>query len=399
MHGDLSLVGQQSPARIGVSWLAKGFRPFFFGAATHAVLSIPAWIAVLSGVPRITPTLTLGWHAHEMVFGFAGAVIAGFLLTAVSNWTNRPTLEGAWLAALFATWLGARLVPWLPGVSGVVALVLDVAFWAGLALACARPILAVRSTRNLGFIALLLGFLVACTISHASRLGFPLAAVGPGHLLGLDLVVVAILVMTGRVVPMFTRNATRVASIAGQPALDRAAVAGMVLLTLLDLAQGPAWIQAVVAALVGALALLRARRWGAQHTRGNALLWPLHLGNAWIGLGLILRAVSALVPAVPPSVALHAITVGGIGLLCFSMMTRVTLGHTGRMLAVPRLMVWAAHALSLAVVVRVLGPLLAPSVLLVTLALSALLWSLAFASYLFVYAPALLSPRVDGKAG
>ena len=136
-----------------------------------------------------------------------------------------------------------------------------------------------------------------------------------------------------------------------------------------------------------------------MHTLSNALLWPLHLGAAWIGVGLILRCLSAFVPGMPPGVALHAITAGGIGVLCLAMMTRVTLGHTGRMLAIPRPMVWAMGALSLAVFLRVLGPLLVPSHYPLALGIAALFWSLSFAVYLFVYAGALVSPRVDGRPG
>ncbi len=383
-----------------VAVLAKGFRPFFLAAGVHAVVSVPLWIAALSGtawsVPRVNP---LEWHAHEMVFGFTGAVIAGFLLTAVTNWTGRATLSGGALAALLAVWLGGRLAPWVPGVSGWVAAACDVAFWAGLAVGCGRPILSSRNRRNFGFIALLLAFLLAAALSHANRFGVYPPGLGAGRLLGVDLIVLPILVITSRVVPMFTRNATSAAGIASRPALDRAAIVGMALLTLLDLCSAPVLPRAVLAIAVGVFTFLRARDWGAERTLGNPLLWVLHLGSAWIGTGLILRGLSSFVPGLSPSIALHAITAGGVGLLCLGMMTRVTLGHTGRMLAVPPSMAWAMRALSLAVVLRVVGPVLMPSKTLVALSLAALFWSLAFGCYLAIYAKALVSPRVDGRPG
>jgi uncharacterized protein involved in response to NO len=383
-----------------VSVLAKGFRPFFLAAAVHAVFSVPLWIAALSGTPWLVPRGNpLEWHAHEMVFGFTGAVIAGFLLTAVANWTGRATLEGGALAALLAVWLGGRIAPWLPGVSGWVAAGFDIAFWAGLALACGRPIVASRNERNFGFIALLLGFLLAATLSHVNRLGLYPPGLGAGRLLGVDLVVLPILVITSRVVPMFTRNATSAAGIASRPALDRAAIVSMALLTLLDLLSAPTLVRAALSIAVGVFTFLRARDWGAELTLGKPLLWTLHLGGAWVGAGSILRGLSPLVPGLSPSIALHAITAGGIGLLCLGMMTRVTLGHTGRMLAIPSSMAWAMRALSLAVVLRVVGPVLLPSNTLVALFLAALFWSLAFGCYLAVYAKALLSPRVDGRPG
>lgn len=379
---------------------ARGFRPFFLGAGVHAALAVPLWIVVWLGVPWLKPQVSpLDWHAHEMVFGFAGAVIAGFLLTAVTNWTDRTTLQGAGLAALFTVWLGGRVAPFVPEPSGLLPIAFDVAFWGGLAVGCLRPIVASRNARNYGFIVLLAGLLLAAVLSHANLRGVFPAGLGLGRRLGIDLIVVAILVVTSRVVPMFTRNATGATDISSRPALDRAAIVGMLLLAILDIANVAGEARAPLSVLVGVLVLLRARHWGAKYTLGKPLLWILHLGGAFIGLGLILGGLTAFVPQLPASVALHTITAGGIGLLCLGMMTRVSLGHTGRMLAIGPSMVWSMRALVLAVLLRVVGPLIAPSHAPALYLLAALLWCAAFVLYLVNHARALVTPRTDGKPG
>lgn len=395
------LAGDRAPpAAPSVALLAKGFRPFFLAAALYALVGVPLWVATLLGAPLPhTPASPLSWHAHEMVFGFTGAVFAGFLLTAVSRWTDRDTLQGAPLAALCAVWLTARVLPFVPGASGVTAALFDVAFWLGLLAACARPIVATRNRRNYGFLVLLGAFTLAAALSHANRLGYVLGDFWSVHSLGVDLVTVGILVMTGRIVPSFTRGAVPAARPTETPRHDRAAVAAMLLVVILDAASAPAAWSAAPAAVAGVLALSRARHWGAAHTLRTPLLWILHLGHAWVGVGLVLRGIAAVHPGVPPSIALHALTAGGIGLLTFGMMTRVTLGHTGRMLAVPPAVTAAMLALSACALLRVLGPLIAPGRLALVLGLAGALWAAAFAVFLLVYGRALIAPRIDGRPG
>jgi uncharacterized protein involved in response to NO len=168
---------------------------------------------------------------------------------------------------------------------------------------------------------------------------------------------------------------------------------------LLDAASAPQAWSAAPAALAGILLFARARHWGAGHTLAHPLLWILHLGHAWVAVGLLLRGLGPVVPGLPPSIALHAITAGGIGLLTFGMMTRVTLGHTGRLLSVPRSVASAMVALTLAALVRVAGPLVAPTELPLVLGTAGALWSGAFAGYALYYGRALFTPRVDGLPG
>jgi len=381
------------------AFFASGFRPFFLGASLFAAFGVPFWVATLLGsAPWRPPASPLDWHAHEMVFGFTGAVFAGFLLTAIRRWTGKATVSGWRLGALFAIWLVARLLPFVPGAARGAAVV-DLAFFVGLFVACAIPIVRSRNRRNYAFIGLLGGLTLAVTISHANRLGYLHGEFWAVRSFGIDLVTIGMVVMTGRIVPSFTRNATDAKDIAETPGHDRAAALALVLVTVLDAVSSPKAWSAAPAALAGVLVLARARRWGAAHTLRHPLLWILHLGHAWVGVGLMLRGLGAVAPSLPSTLALHAITVGGIGLLTFGMMTRVTLGHTGRLLAVPRSVAIAMVALALAALIRVVGPLLAPTELPLVLGTAGALWSVAFAAYALFYGKALFTPRVDGLPG
>ena len=333
-----------------------------------------------------------------MVFAFAGAVIAGFLLTAVGNWTGRRTLDGWPLAALALVWLAGRVLPFVKG-AGLAAAAVDVSFWLGLLFACAVPIVAAKNRRNYGFILVLCGFTLAVAVSHANQLGYLQRDAWSVRVLGVDLVTLLLVVMTGRVVPMFTRNATQASDIVESPHLNRFAALTAALVIALDLAAAPASLSALPAAAAGALVLARSLRWGARHTIRQPLLWVLHLGHAWVGVGLLLRGLVPFVSALPASLALHAVTTGGLGLLAFGMMVRVTLGHTGRVLAVPRSITLAMLALLVCATLRVLGPLVAPFHLSLVLAVAGALWSAAFLTYVIVYSRALVTPRVDGRSG
>jgi uncharacterized protein involved in response to NO len=381
------------------AFLASGFRPFFLGASLYAAFGVPFWVATLLGrAPWRAPANPLDWHAHEMVFGFTGAVFAGFLLTAIRRWTGENTVDGWRLGALFAVWLGARALPFVPG-AGRVAAAVDVAFFVGLLCSCAVPIVRSRNRRNYGFLGLLAGLTLAVAVSHANRLGYLAGDFWAVRSFGVDLVTIGIIVMTGRIVPSFTRNATEARDIADTPRYDRAAALAVVVVTVLDAFSAPQSWSAAPAGLAGVLVLARARHWGAHHTLRHPLLWILHLGHAWVAFGLMLRGLAAVMPALPASLPLHAITAGGIGLLTFGMMTRVTLGHTGRLLAVPRSVALAMGALAVAALLRVVGPLAAPTELPVVLGTAGALWSGAFAAYALRYGRALFAPRIDGLPG
>jgi len=380
---------------------AKGFRPFFLLAALFAALVVPGWLLALDGRLQVASYLDpLSWHAHEMVFGFAVAVIAGFLLTAVGNWTNRETIVGLPLLALAALWVAGRVA-----VFGTLALppsivaATDLAFLPALIAVIARPLIATRNRRNYVMMAILAALFLANLAVHLDVLGVLPGWRLRGSRLAVDIVVLVILVIAGRTFPMFTRNATGVEAIASSPRLDRLALAAMAALVVLDAVAPDLAVTAAWSAVVGVLALARSRGWGAWHARHQPLLWILHLGYLWIPVGLVLRGVSALTDAVPPAIATHALTVGAVGCLTLGMMARVALGHSGRVLSAPRPIVAAFALALLAAVVRISAPVLGIAHYRATLYVAGALWTAAFAAFVLVYAPILLGPRVDGRPG
>ncbi len=361
---------------------ALGFRPLYLLAGAYAALSLPVWALQYSGVlPAANPL----WHAHEMLFGYAFAVIAGFLLTAVRNWTALPTPSGAPLAAITALWLAARVIALF---SLFYASLADFLFALAVAWGIGRPIVASRN-RNWYFIVLVI-------LLGAASMLFQLAA-GTALAVGLDVVLLVITVMTGRVVPGFTNNAIPGAGARRNQMLDKAALGSILLLIALDALElsSPAGIVALLAVTVHAA---RLALWAPLKTRGRPILWILHLSYAWIPVHLALRGLAAfdLVPAV---LATHALTVGAIGGLTLGMMTRTARGHTGRPLETGRAELWAYVLVQSAAFVRVLLPLAVPAAYAAGIALSAALWSAAFFIFVAAYYPILSRPRIDGRPG
>lgn len=380
-----------------VALFDKGFRPFFLLAALFAVAGVPLWLLVRAGhVALGAPLLPSAWHAHEMLFGFTGAVIAGFLLTAAANWTQRETATGAWLAGLCLVWVAGRAALLL-GLDAPLAALACLAFFPLVAIAVGRPIVLAKSRRNYGIVGILALLTAAQAITLWGGWRGDVAAQILGPRLGVDLVVVLVLVIAGRIIPLFTRNATGAEDIRSVPALDRASIASAVGVLALDALSigGPAL--AVVAGLAAALALARAWHWGARRALGEPLLGVLFAGYAFVPLGLGLRALDAVSTAIDPSSALHALTAGAIGTLTLGMMARVSLGHTGRPLRAGRALGLAFALVVLAALVRVLGPLAGGHAR--ALDASAALWVLAFGIYLARAIPILFAPRPDGKPG
>jgi uncharacterized protein involved in response to NO len=380
---------------------AKGFRPFFLLAGVSAIALVPVWLLMLTGGLRPAHFSGPTWHAHEMIFGFVMAVVSGFLLTAVSNWTGRETASGAPLLALAGLWLAGRVVlaasASLP--SPLVALV-DLAFVPALMLVLARPLLAAGNRRNYVMLGILLLFFSANLCMHFEALGLLGAgAARRASLVSVDLVLVLITVIAGRIFPTFTRNATGVATITSVPWLDALAVAAIIAVTLVDAVAPASRTSLLLPGVAGVVMASRAVPWGMRHSFKQPLVWILHTGHAWLALGLVLRAVPSGAGMSVAALATHALTVGAIGSLTLGMMARVGLGHSGRMLVASPAIAAAFVAINLAAVVRVFLPLLVPSWYLQTLVLAGVFWVLAFSAFTVVYAPILWSPRVDGKPG
>ena len=387
------------------SWgavFAKGFRPFFLLAALYAVAMVPLWLLIVGGTvaPR-TYLDPVSWHAHEMLFGFVAAVLAGFLLTAVGNWTKRETAVGLPLVLLTLLWLAGRAAMLLGSgwPRGLVAAV-DLAFLPALAFALGRPLLAAKERRNLVMLAIVGALFLTNVAVHLDALGvLPPASARSAVRVGLDLITLVMLIIAGRVFPMFTRNATQASDVRSIPWLDATCVGGMALLTAVDVEAAPSFATASLAGAVGVAAAARAIGWGARRSVRQPLLWILHVGYGWIVIGLLLRAASGWGWPHLATLATHALTVGAIGCLTLGMMARVSLGHTGRMLAAPAPLAAVFVAINIAALVRVIGPLLVPTRYFEVLVAATAFWSVSFAAFLATYARALTSPRVDGRPG
>ncbi len=381
----------------GYAPFALGFRPFFLAAGLLAVLLLGLWLAILLGGSETGPLAPAVWHGHEMLFGFTVAVIAGFLLTAAQNWTGIRTPSGTPLAALFLLWLAGRLVFLLPGLpAGVVALV-DLAFLPVLALVLASPIIKANQFKNTPFPVMLLALAAANALVHLEALGWA-ATASLGLHLATYVVVTMMVVMGGRVIPSFTDNklGTRARRWKILEILVPISTLGALIAALVA-PYSPA--TALLAAFAAAVHALRLAGWYTSKYWSVPLLWILHLGYAWIVLGFALLALSAAGVGAVAGSALHAFTAGGIGVLTLGMMARVSLGHTGRLLEPPPVMTLAFIAINLAALLRVALPLLFPTAYAQSMTASGLVWMAAFGLFVVVYAPMLLSPRVDGKPG
>ncbi len=389
------------PTRGSLPLLRKGFRPFFLLAALHGTLFVPFWLLFLLGgsVPAGRWPAPW-WHAHEMISGFALAVVAGFLLTAVENWTRLPTARGLALGSLALLWVLGRLGFFLGAALGIPLLeAIDAIFPLGLALAIGRPLWRTRNRRNAVFPLALLVLAGAEVVTHLT-VHTPSTAHGARAALGLalDVVLLFVAVVTGRIVPLFTRNATGVQAVEDGKGIGRPGLAFLVLGALAEVSgfRDPA---ALCFASATALLLLRARRWGLRAALSEPLLWVLHLGHAWLLLALALRVAAAFAPSlVPTSAWIHAAGAGSLGLLTLGMMTRVALGHTGRPLRTPSSMGLAFGAIALSASLR-LAALWITTWRSPLLWIAAALWSLAFVAYLIRFFPVLSRPRADGRPG
>ena len=384
-------------AQSGFALWNLGFRPFYLLAAVFATLSVPVWMAQyagwMGGYVLIAGPL---WHAHEMLFGYALAVIVGFLFTAGRNWANQPTPTGATLAAIAALWLSARVLVFTP--YALAAAAFDTAFALAAAVAIAVPFLRSGNRRNYFFIALLLGMGLVNLAFHLGMAGVLDLPVQRGLQVGLDLVLFIMVVMGGRVIPMFTMNGIPGVFCARIPWLERLAPGSVLVLLAADVAGAPDMVVATIAAVAAAAHAVRLGLWRPWLTLQKPIVWILHFSYAWIVLALALRALAAF-DLVPAGLAIHALTVGAIGGLTLGMMTRTSLGHTGRPLQTGNAELFCYVAIQLAALTRVFLPLAFPSLYLQAIIGSGMLWSLAFGVYTVSYWSILSRPRLDGKPG
>lgn len=394
------LIQIESPASrranpTGFALFALGFRPFYLAAAIFGAMAVGWWWAELNlGLSRPAGLGGTLWHAHEMVFGFAVAVVAGFLLTAAQTWTGVATPSGWRLAVLVAAWLAGRLAMWW---YSPVAVWVDLLFLPLVAGVLLRVLVKAGNRRNY-FLLVLLAVLTACNaLFHASVngwLGWP--AIGAVQV-ALFLMVVLVTVIGGRVMPMFTANALAGVRQYKWVWLDRLAIA----LTVLGLVLFVVPLQlpgALVLLVAAALHVVRLVGWGALASRRKPILWILHLSYAWIPVGLVLLALCAM-GLVSTSAALHALAVGAVAGMMLGMMTRTSRGHTGHTMQAGSREVTAYVCIHLGALARVAAAFVPADSYALMVSLAAGLWVVAFSLFVVTFAPLLLSPRQDGKAG
>ncbi|ABI39496.1 NnrS family protein [Shewanella sp. MR-4] len=377
-----------------VALFRLGFRPFFLFASLFSLLSLSIWGGLLSGKLLLPNTLNpLWWHGHEMIFGFVCAVVAGFLLTAVQNWTGRPGVKGLPLAGLFMVWLLPRLLLILPfNIPLAVIMAIDLLFLPLTATLLAISVIEVRQWRNFVFIPILGLLTIFNGMSYYGLTTNQLNWMNNGLYAAVILLAVIVALLGGRVIPFFTERATnwqKQTPIAAVELLSFASLLALVVsLFLVD-----TLLTRILAGIAGLVLLFRWSRWGWRASWSVPLLWSLHLSYLCIPIGLMLIAAG-----LPLSVGMHAITVGGLGGMILAMMSRVSLGHTGRSLTPPRPMALAFALILLATVLRVLAGLL--SAWFIELMLAAIgFWILAFGCFCYCYAPMLCRVRVDGRPG
>jgi uncharacterized protein involved in response to NO len=383
---------------------ARGFRPFFLLAALQAAVFVPLWIAVFRGWLAVpTWNAPMLWHAHEMLFGFGAAAIAGFLLTSVPVWTGMAAVAGPRLALLAGLWVAGRAAMFVAGPAPLSAAIVDVAFLAALAAAIAPAIYRSGARRNYGFPLVLLALAAANALVHAQAAGLAPALANAGLRVGVDGIALLIVVIGGRIVPAFTTNALRRAGelIEARAPIwaERAAIPVYLLFAASDgFAPGSVWSGAT-ACIAAVVLAARMSGWRSLRVVRDPLLGSLHLGHLWVVIGLAGVAGADLAGLWPRSIAVHALTAGAFGTMILAVMTRVSLGHTGRPLVAPKSAVAAYALVTIGALLRTFAVAAAPAASLSLLTLSSVFWSGAFVAFGLGFGAMLFAPRVDGRPG
>ena len=383
---------------------AYGFRPFFLALGVSAVVLVPWWAASFAfGIPLGSdwpPTL---WHAHEMLFGFIAAAIAGFLLTAVPSWTGQRGFAGWPLMIIAGLWLlGRGLVStsrfWPP----LIVAATDLAFLPVLAILIARPLLRARN-RNLPLLAVLAVLWTTNATFYAALFARDATRAMLALHIGIDVVLVLVTVIGGRIVPAFTSSGLKARG--EQVALHAwrgttpVVIGLMVIVTIIDAIAPDSTVAGWVALAAGLAQAIRMLQWRTLRTLRVPIVWVLHLAYAWLPVGLVLKALALLRHDAGAAFWIHALTIGALATMILAVSTRAALGHTGRSLVVAPSIAISYLLLAVAAVIRVFGLVWWPHNYPAVIVISGLFWTASFVVYLAVYAPILWSPRVDGKPG
>ncbi len=387
----------------GTPVLRLGFRPFFLAAGIFAIVSMAIWMAIYIFSVQFTFTGMPAhlWHAHQMLFGYSMAVIAGFLLTAIKNWTGLEVLRGKALALLFSLWLAARLLPFAGTMVPIEFIaIVDVAFMFFLAVVCLRPVLKVKQYKQIGIISKLF-LLMLCNVAfYLGIMGILAEGVQWGLNSAIYMIIALMLAMMRRVMPMFIENGVDgEVKLLNRAWIDHSSLVLLLCLWISDVFTGYDNLTAVFAVLLTILHSIRLAGWYSNKIWSKSLVWILVVAYVFIILGFALIASTKIFGTLP-FLSMHALAAGGIGLLTIGMMSRVSLGHTGRnVFQPPAIIFWSFAVLLAGVIVRVIFPLFAMNLYFYWVGISQVLWMIAFAIFVYVYAPMLLSARVDGRDG
>ncbi len=387
-----------------------GFRPFFLAAGMFAALLMMVWLAWIftvfsgdSGAWLPVAGSPYAWHAHEMIFGFSAAAIAGFLLTAVPNWTGALPISGAPLVGLFLLWCAGRIAMAISGLLAPWAVaVIDLSFLPVLGAFAARQLMVKPAPRNLVFLLLLTVLVTGNVLFHLAT--NDLIAMDPSAVLrnGLLIVGMLIAIIGGRIIPSFTHNWLHLNSVPGPMPrriawLDLGSILAIAAILVARLAEAPAMVEGAIVSVAAVLNGARLLLWRGWATRREPIVWILHAGYAWLVMALALMAAARLTTYVPDSLANHAMGTGAIGIMILAVMSRASLGHTGRPIVAPPAIVKAYRLVSLSAHLRVVGPLLLPLHPGPVFGMAGLAWIAAFVMFTAVYAPILTTPRVHAK--
>ncbi len=366
------------------------------------------WSAQMSGMTdildRIVSMPLSIWHAHELIFGVIIAIVAGFLTTAVPVWTGTPRIRGAQLIFLFLLWFAGRIaIVFSAKFPAEIVALIDLLLIPALAFTIAKPIITQKLWRNLGFIPLLLLIMIGNTLIHIEELGWGEDTAGVGIRLSIGLLILMTVVIGGRVIPFFTQNwldrRDKKVTTATPEWIDRVTIISCLITVVASAFPTDEFLLTTLNVLTGVLILIRLSYWQGHHTTSDPMMWILHIGYAFMGLGFLAEALSLGTDLLPEVLAQHVFTVGGLGVMILGMMSRIALGHTGRPLIIHPLITVAYLAMILSLLSRILTPLFLPDFYEAGLALAGISWVVAWVLYLIIYTPILLSPRSDGKAG
>lgn len=383
---------------------AYGFRPFFLAAGAYAIVGLIAWLWIYTtGALPLPNQLAQLWHGHEMLYGFIGAAIAGFLLTAVPSWTGARGFAGTPLILLAALWLTGRLAFAAAAVLPLALVaVCELAFIPALGCLLAPPLLRVRN-RNSPLLLVLASIWLTDVVFLYALMRDDVLLARTTLLVAIDIVLLLVTVIGGRIVPAFTANALRArgrtADLRSSRWTDGIVIGAMIAVVIVDIIAPWHRVAGAVAAVAAIAHAGRLIGWRSWRTLDEPLVWSLHLAYAWLPVGLAMKALYLAGNVAWAAHWLHALTIGVAAAMILAVMTRASLGHTGRPLLASRLIGGAYALLSLAAVMRVFAPPLAPRAYQWSVMVAGTLWICAFAIFIVVYTPILLRPRIDGRQG